>query len=140
MSLDDIFGDVADEMSRAIRLQMDGRITRTPSNPESTNIESISTLNEEVSEVQDEVIHLLSAMIGLSQQSGKATRTVNDLEEILFRWHLDPPSRITEDDRTYICQLRAKLEQELVQVAAVACSFLLRLRDEAHDRRTRSLS
>ena len=134
MSLEEIFSDVAHEMTRAIELQRAGKIIRTPSDLQSTNIESMNTLNEEVGEVHDEVTMLIASLLGLQGHSGNATRTVNNLEEMLFRYRLDPPSHIEEGDRVYISHQRAKLEQELTQVAAVACSFLMRLRDEAAKR------
>lgn len=129
--ISEIIDDVCAEMSRALSLQDQGKIGRTPSDPESTNVESIAVLNEEVGEVNLEVVQLLAAMLGLNEHAAKATHTVNDLEQILFRWHLDSPKRIDPADLLLIAVKRAKLDEELIQVAAVAIAFVMRLRDEA---------
>ncbi len=128
MTLDGIFTQITNEMTRRLRLAHEGQNPRMSSHPLSTNLGAISALTEEAAEASEAALSLLGTVLGMQIKQGDVIRTVNDIEQLLWRFRDD--AQMESIDKEMVVLLRSKLQDELVELGSIVVSWLLRLQDE----------
>ena len=98
------------------------------SHPLSTNLGAISALTEEAAEASEAALSLLGTVLGIQIKQGDVIRTVNDIEQLLWRFRDD--AQMESIDKEMVVLLRSKLQDELVELGSIVVSWLLRLQDE----------